>query len=177
VKIARRFVIKGTGESKATLQVFVTCGSVDQIRERSVKWMVAIVAVVVGVALAASCNNRGSVYGSKGDYDRAIADYDRALRFDLGDRRLTEVRQNRERTQTAIATPPERLARCTPRRDIFGFYPGMSYTQAMSVAADVCKGDSSSVCFQDDLQLTITTDLHPRDGLWRSTDSWGCLKT
>jgi hypothetical protein len=29
----------------------------------------------------------------------------------------------------------------TPKRNIFGFHPGMFYTEAMSVVADVCKGD------------------------------------
>jgi hypothetical protein len=38
---------------------------------------------------------------------------------------------------TALAAEP------TPKRDMLGFHPGMSYTQAMSVAADVCKGDRS----------------------------------
>lgn len=36
---------------------------------------------------------------------------------------------------TALAAEP------APQRNIFGFHPGMSYTQAMRVAADVCKGD------------------------------------
>jgi tetratricopeptide (TPR) repeat protein len=51
-------------------------------------------------------NARGLVYANKRDYARAIADYDQALTFNLDDRSLTEVRQNRERAQTAI-TPPE----------------------------------------------------------------------
>lgn len=36
---------------------------------------------------------------------------------------------------TALAAEP------APQRNVFGFHPGMSYTQAMRVAADVCKGD------------------------------------
>jgi tetratricopeptide (TPR) repeat protein len=52
-------------------------------------------------------NARGLVYASTRDYARAIADYDQALTLSLDDRSLTEVRQNRERAQTAIATPPE----------------------------------------------------------------------
>jgi tetratricopeptide (TPR) repeat protein len=51
--------------------------------------------------------NRGRAHFSKGDYAGAIADYDQALRFDLNEPGLTEVRQNRERAQNAIATPPE----------------------------------------------------------------------
>jgi hypothetical protein len=39
------------------------------------------------------------------------------------------------RVSTALA------AETTLKRDILGFHPGMSYTEAMSVAADVCKGD------------------------------------
>jgi tetratricopeptide (TPR) repeat protein len=52
-------------------------------------------------------NARGLVYASTRDYARAIADYDQALTLNLDDRSLAEVRQNRERAQTAIATPPE----------------------------------------------------------------------
>jgi hypothetical protein len=33
----------------------------------------------------------------------------------------------------------------TPMRNILGFDPGMSYTQAMSVAADVCRGDKDMI--------------------------------
>jgi hypothetical protein len=47
------------------------------------------------------------------------------------------------RTTAAIAllvsTPL--VAEPTPKRDILGFYPGMSYAQAMSVVANVCRGD------------------------------------
>jgi hypothetical protein len=32
-------------------------------------------------------------------------------------------------------------AESTPERDILGFHPGMSYTQAMSVTAGLCKGN------------------------------------
>jgi tetratricopeptide (TPR) repeat protein len=54
--------------------------------------------------IAAAYTNRGVAYAGKGDYARAIADYDQALTFDLDDRSLTEVHQNPE---CAIATPPE----------------------------------------------------------------------
>jgi tetratricopeptide (TPR) repeat protein len=52
-------------------------------------------------------NARGLVYASTRDYARAIADYYQALTLNLDDRSLTEVRQNRERAQTAIAAPPQ----------------------------------------------------------------------
>jgi hypothetical protein len=40
-----------------------------------------------------------------------------------------------------LSVPAALAAEPVPKRDIAGFHPGMSYTQAMSVAADVCKGD------------------------------------
>jgi tetratricopeptide (TPR) repeat protein len=56
---------------------------------------------------SAAYNSRGFVYASKGDYARAIADYDQALTLDPS---LAVARQNRERAQAAIATPPEQTA-------------------------------------------------------------------
>jgi len=56
------------------------------------KRTVVIVAVVVGVALAAAYNNRGWVYKKRafvyavaGELDRAIADFDEAIRLDPKD--------------------------------------------------------------------------------------------
>lgn len=44
---------------------------------------------------------RGAARNSKGEYDRATADYDQAIRLD---RSRPEVRRTRERAQAALAT-------------------------------------------------------------------------
>jgi hypothetical protein len=41
----------------------------------------------------------------------------------------------------ALLAPAHSGAEPAPKRDILGFYPGMSYAQAMNAAAGVCKGE------------------------------------
>ena len=50
---------------------------------------------------AKAYNNRGLAYYYKGDYKRAIADYDQALRFNPA---LDVARRNREKAQAALAS-------------------------------------------------------------------------
>jgi len=61
-------------------------------------------------------------------------------------RTIVESQEIIHMTKTCLATAAVALsvstpsaADHTPKRDIFGFYPGMSYTRAASVAADVCE--------------------------------------
>jgi tetratricopeptide (TPR) repeat protein len=70
-------------------------------------------AIRLNPKFATAYNARGLAYYSKGDYARAIADYDQALTLALDRtpgpswlRLADEIRGNRDRAQTAIATPP-----------------------------------------------------------------------
>jgi tetratricopeptide (TPR) repeat protein len=51
---------------------------------------------------AVAYNARGESYAGKGDYARAIVDYDQALKLYPG---LADARQNRDRAQAALAAP------------------------------------------------------------------------
>jgi tetratricopeptide (TPR) repeat protein len=55
--------------------------------------------ISVNPKFAGAYNNRGVAYAAKGDYERAIADYDQAIRLDPAN---GPARRNRARAQAAL---------------------------------------------------------------------------